>query len=235
MKLPSAQTRRALLAAAAACASTPALPRSALAVDAKNPLIAATSNLLPDESTTKVDADPVLDAIAWNAPKLTGLSTKKMAERLDAGLREREWFVTGRGLPELFSDDFFFQDPDVSVTGIEPYCRQVRRLFDQSTARCEIVLCTATGPNAITVVWRNSGKVNLGPVGFELKPYVVTTTLKTDSDSGLIAFQEDKFVVNGPELLLYQIPALRSLTSPPAPSVQELQKQYDAATGKLIV
>ena len=78
-------------------------------------------------------------------------------------------------------------------------------------------------------MWRNSGKVNLGPLGFELKPYVVTTTLTTDAD-GLIATQEDKFVVNGPELLLYQVPALRPFTPPPAPSAAALARQCNQAT-----
>ena len=69
---------------------------------------------------------------------------------------------------------------------------------NQGTARCEVVCCAATGPNEITIVWRNAGKVNLGPLGFELKPYVVTTTLTTDPADGLIATQVDAFKVNGP-------------------------------------
>ena len=195
--------RRALLAAAAASLSLPS-PRAALAVETKSPLIGLMSNLLPGQGedgaaapAAAAVADP-LDEILWDAPKVRGLSTEKMAARIDEGLRAREWFVTGRGLPELFSERFAFSDPDVSVDGIEPYCRQVRRLFDQGTARCEVVCCAATGPNDITIVWRNAGKVNLGPLGFELKPYVVTTTLTTDPADGLIATQVDAFKVNGP-------------------------------------
>lgn len=219
--LSSALTRRALLAAAAASTQLFAAPQHALAteVEANKAYIGATSTLLPAEG-----GDSVLDAISWKAPKERGLSTEKMAARLDAGLREREWFVTGRGLPELFSDNFKFSDPDVSVDGIEPYCRQVRRLFDQSTARCEVVCCEATAENTITIVWRNSGRVALGP-GLELKPYVVTTTLRTDPADGLIVSQVDAFEVNGPALLLYQVPALRRFSGPDAPPVEELRKQ----------
>ncbi len=46
-----------------------------------------------------------------------------MAAALDAGLREREWFVTGNIMPELFSNSFKFQDPDVKLEGVENYSR----------------------------------------------------------------------------------------------------------------
>ena len=35
-------------------------------------------------------------------------------------------YVTGRALPELFSERYAFSDPDVSLSGIQQYCRQVR-------------------------------------------------------------------------------------------------------------
>ena len=144
--------RRALLAAATAISMQPfVVPlRAALAVEAKSPLIGALSNTLPSEGD---NADP-LDAIAWDAPKTRGLTTEAMATRIGEGLGERAWFVTGRGLPQFFSEKFAFSDPDVSVDGIEPYCRQVRRLFDHQTAVCEIVCCAATAANTITVIWR---------------------------------------------------------------------------------
>ena len=227
----SALTRRALIAAAAA-ASTLIPPHAARAVEAKSPLIAATSNLLPSPTAAQ-ESDPVMDSIAWDAPKRRGLSTEEMAGALDAGLRERAWFVTGRGLPQLFSDRFSFSDPDVSLDGYEMYCRQVRRLFDQQTASCEVVCCAATSANTITVLWRNAGRVNLGPVGFELRPYVVTTTLRTDPTDGLVVSQEDAFKSDGPQLLLYQQPAMRPFLDPPAPSVEELRKRCDLRTCKL--
>ena len=66
--------------------------------EAKNPLITLLGGLLEPKEAT---ADDLAD-IVWDAPKVRGLSTEDMAARLDAGLRGREWFVTGRGLPELF-------------------------------------------------------------------------------------------------------------------------------------
>ena len=151
------------------------------------------------------------DAIDWKAQKKRGLTTEKMAELIGAGLTERQWFVTGKGLPELFSDS-----PDVVGTlsrrspGFEPYCRQVRNLFEQETSRCEVTCRSVTAPNTITVRWINSGKIVLGAVKVTLKPYIVTTTLKTDpADGGLIVSQEDAFETDGFGLLLYQVPALR--------------------------
>ena len=103
-----------------------------------------------------------LDEIEWTAPKRRGLSLDAMCAELDHGLREREWFVTGLALPQLFSDDFYFKDPDVALSGIEPYARGVRRLFDQATARAEIVRCAPIADDTIEVLWRLSGKVSLG-------------------------------------------------------------------------
>mmetsp|Transcript_23510 Transcript_23510/g.60081 ORF Transcript_23510/g.60081 Transcript_23510/m.60081 type:complete len:134 (+) Transcript_23510:1812-2213(+) len=77
-----------------------------------------------------------------------------MSDAINDGLREQAWFVTGRGLPAYFSDTFTFSDPDGSIAGYEAYCRQVRRLFDQQSARCEVICCSVTAPNTITVVWR---------------------------------------------------------------------------------
>ena len=224
--------RRALLAAAVAACTLSRPPQAALAteVETKSPLIAFSKNFLPSESAPTAAVAGPLDAIAWDAPKRTGLSTERMAEALNDGLREREWFVTGKGLPALFSDKFTFSDPDVSLDGYEPYCRQVARLFDQATARCEVICCSATAPNTITVAWRNSGKVTIGALGIELKPYVVTTTLRTDPADGLIVSQSDEFSSDGLGLLLYQVPQLRSLAGAPAPSVEVLRQQCDLNT-----
>ena len=226
-----ALSRRALLAVACALPAT-RHPAYAVEVETKSPFITFFKNFLPSDEAAVTSAEPSgpLDAIAWDAPKRTGLSTERMSDAINDGLREREWFVTGKGLPELFSDKFKFSDPDVSLDGFEPYCRQVRRLFEQDTSRCEVVCCSVTAPNTITIAWRNSGKVNLGPVGVELKPYLVTTTLRTDPADGLIVEQVDDFEADGPGLLLWQVPALRPLTSPAVPSVEELRRQCDFAT-----
>ena len=223
--------RRALLAAACAVCTMPLPPQAALAVDieTKSPFIAFSKNFLPSDSPVVTATGP-LDAIVWDAPKRRGLNTERMADSINDGLRKREWFVTGKGLPALFSEKFSFSDPDVSLDGYEPYCRQVARLFDEPTARCEVICCSATAPNTITVTWRNSGKVNIGPLGITLKPYVVTTTLRTDPEDGLIVSQSDEFNADGLGLLLYQVPLLRPLASPPAPSVEVLRQQCDFNT-----
>ena len=108
----------------------------------------------------------------------------------------------------------------------------MRRLFDQETARCEVVCCAATAPDAITVVWRNSGRVNLGPLGVELKPYVVTSTLGLDPRDGLVVSQVDTFDADTAGLLLYQVPLLRPLTKP-APGVDALREACDLKTCEL--
>lgn len=193
--------------------------------EAKNPLISLLGSFLPA-------VDDQLADIEWAAPKERGLTTDEMAARLDAGLRERSWFVTGRGLPELFDERFAFEDPDVSLEGFEPYCRQVRRLFDQETARMDVVCCAATSPAIVTVVWRLCGKVSLGPFGVAIKPYVVTTTLKTDEAAGgLVVSQEDSFSIPGYDILLSALlPPLRPLLAPEAPPVAVLASQFDPAT-----
>ena len=224
----SACSRRALTIAAACAATLPyRRPAAAVEVETKSPFITLFKNLLPDDSPTVAAPSSPLDSIEWDAQKRRGLSTERMAEALSDGLIEREWFVTGKGLPQLFSDSFTFSDPDVSLAGFEPYCRQVRRLFDQETARAELVCCSVTAPNTITVLWRNAGKVTLGPLKIELKPYLVTTTLRTDPADGLVVSQVDDFVADGLGLLLYQVPLLRPLTSPAVASVDVLKTQCD--------
>ena len=189
------------------------------------------SNFLPNDEEDSSDTDEInnpLNSISWNGPKKRGLNPEQMADAINDGLREREWFVTGKGLPELYSENFSFSDPQVSLVGYEQYCRQVRRLFDQEIARCEIICCSVTDTNTITVLWRNSGRVNIGPVGVTLKPYVVTTRLKMDpNDGNLIVSQKDEFTSDGASLLLYQIPFLRPFAGSPAPSVDDLRKQCD--------
>ena len=68
------------------------------------------SKLLTSAETAAASKD-ALATINWAAPKVTGLSTAEMAKRIDSGLRHECWFVTGRSLPELFSESFTFSDP----------------------------------------------------------------------------------------------------------------------------
>lgn len=48
--------------------------------------------------------------------KRKGMGAKEMAAALDEGLRLNGWFVTGRVDASLFSDSFFFSDPQVRMS-----------------------------------------------------------------------------------------------------------------------
>ena len=187
--------------------------------EAYKDLTAKVSSKLLTSAETAAESEDALASIKWGAPKVTGLSIEEMAKRLDAGLRQECWFVTGRSQPEFFADSFTFSDPQVSLTGIEEYSRGVRSFYKQGTAVGEIVCTAATAPDTITVVWRNYGTVNIGP-GFDLAPYLVTTTLKTSkNDGGLIVKQEDAFEVNNVDLLKYNLFKSKRPAVPPIGSV----------------
>ena len=108
------------------------------------------------------------------------------------------------------------------MNGIEEYSRGVRSFYKQGSAVGEIVCTAVTSPDTITVVWRNYSTVNIGP-GFDLAPYLCTTTFKTSaSDGGLIVKQEDAFKVNNVDLIKYNlfksnrpaVPAIGSVECP---------------------
>ena len=223
--------RRAFIRSAAQiatiAATAPAIADDDNNVEAKSAFISVAKNYISDN-----DPSP-LDVIDWNTPK-KNLTIEQMADAINDGLVENSWFVTGRGRPELFSDHFMFSDPQVSLVGYESYCRSVHKLFDQETARCELVCCSNTAPDTITILWRNSGMVSLGSVQIELKPYLVTTTLKTDpNDGNLVVSQVDEFDSDPVGLLLYQVPLLRPLAGTPAASIEELKKQCNFYTCKI--
>merc|ERR1711862_317245 len=78
-----------------------------------------------------------------------------------------------------------------------------------------------TVPNTITVTWRLSGKVSIGP-GLTIKPYICYTDFTIDEKTGLITFQEDRFSIPGWDILLSSIfPfTIGRITSLPAPEVK---------------
>lgn len=202
-----------------------------IGVTAKSDTIAFANKFVKDAPS---DTDP-LASIPWNISKNRGLNMYQMADAINDGLIENEWFVTGKGRPEFFSEKFVFSDPQVTLEGFENYCRGVRRLFDQETARCELICCSVTGENQITVLWRNSGIVNIGPFNIDLKPYLVTTIFKTDTNDGnLIISQTDEFETDTLGLLLYQVPLLRPLAGPPVDSVDILKQKCDFDKCKML-
>ena len=179
-------------------------------------------------SYTDADVDPLAE-IDFDMPKLTLpknndklLST--LALILDYELTNTEWFVTGLVNPAYFSSNFTFIDPDVKLSGIEEYARSVRTIFDQATSRAQILSCVVntTLSNTITVTWRLSGRVNIGPLGLPIKPYICYTDFTIDNTSGLITKQEDTFDIPGWDIVLSALfPCLIGwVTKAPAPEVE---------------
>lgn len=69
---------------------------------------------------SKCDAVPSLRSISTSkvfnagpAAKRRGLSAGDMAAALEDGLVRNGWFVTGKVDASLFSDEFYFEDPQV--------------------------------------------------------------------------------------------------------------------------
>ena len=170
------------------------------------------SNFMQKDTMETTDSDanssPKNPPINFQAPKIsptTSLTT--LAAALDYQLTEKEWFVTGNVNPSYFSKNFRFQDPDVKVESIEDYSKGVQKIFNQSTARAEI-LSTLVNEDAssperpvITVTWRLSGGVNI-LFGLEIKPYIVFTDFVIDPATSLIIFQEDRFDLPSWDILL---------------------------------
>jgi len=202
-----------------------------------NPLAGFLGQFLPsspsgdnENDSDAADLGPFMDP--WDKPKRTGLPIDEMISTLEVGLREREWFVTGNALPELFADEFFFKDPDVQLRGIQKYCEGVRRLFDQEASQAGIIDISQNEEltneladkniKVLTVEWRLSGKVNIGPLGLTIKPYICYSDLHVRQSDGLIVFQEDRFAIPGWDLFLsFFLPWLPFLT-PAAPPIEEI-------------
>ena len=190
-----------------------------------NPLTQALGKFI-----AKQESASIVDRVDWNKPKRSWSSTADLASELEEALIQREWFVTGNVDPSFFSEDFAFQDPDVKIKGIREYAKGVNKLFSQSDSRAEIigVVVNDTLRNSLTVTWRLSGSVNLGP-GLKIKPYVVFTDLTVSDSDGLIVFQEDRFSIPPYDILLSALfPFLVSigLLSSPAPPAEELRRVF---------
>ena len=107
------------------------------------------------------------------------------------------------------------------------YARGVNKIFDQSTARAEIistVVNTEASKPTITVTWWLSGGVNIA-WGLNIKPYIVYTDFVVDPTTSLIVFQEDKFDLPSWDIFLsFLFPFLiGKVTAEPAPPVPKRQ------------
>jgi len=192
--------------------------------ETKNAAVGVLSNFMQEDEDSS--SNPI-DSIDFDAPKFNKVPLETMAKILDYELYSKEWFVTGNVNPIYFSQEFEFQDPDVQLVGIENYARGVYKLFDQDTSRAEIISAKVNEEkeDTITVTWRLSGKVNIGPGGgLSIKPYICITDLKVDEETGLIIFQEDTFDIPQWDILLSAIfPFLiGKVTSEPAPPVDRV-------------
>lgn len=176
-----------------------------------------------------------LNSIQWNKPKRRKSSLLSLSSALEKALKSTEWFVTGLVDPSFFSGDFRFQDPDVKLKGIENYARGVNKIFSQQDSRAEIVsvVPSLTTSNSLTVTWRLSGSINVGP-GLKIKPFLVYTDFLVDPSSGLISFQEDRFSIPGYDIVLSSLfPFLVGLNlpwiSPPCPDIDVLLSDLSSA------
>ncbi|KAJ8613673.1 hypothetical protein CTAYLR_003121 [Chrysophaeum taylorii] len=166
------------------------------------------------EALSRVLGSPRNLDVAWTAPK-EPLPASELAVVLEEGLREREWFVTGRILPQYFADNFVFKDPDVSVQGVRAYSEGVSRLFADES-RAEILNCSLRG-DTFGVTWRLSGGARLGPFVVRIKPYIVYTDFLIED--GLVSFQEDRFSIPSWDILLSAVAPWLPFLAPPAPPV----------------
>lgn len=152
---------------------------------------------------SKEKSEDKLSLIDWNKPKRKKVPLVSLAKTLEIELSRKEWFVNGNVDASFFSDDFTFQDPDVKIKGIEEYARGVNKIFSQKNARAEIIAVRVNeeAENTLTVTWRLSGAVNLGP-GLQIKPFIVLTDFVVTPSDGLIVFQEDRFSLPGSDIVL---------------------------------
>lgn len=74
----------------------------------RTPFVLCTANLIARFAKTRQVFNVGEDA------KRRGMAAGEMASALDEALRSNGWFVTGRVDASLFSEDFFFSDPQVT-------------------------------------------------------------------------------------------------------------------------
>ncbi|CAM9974894.1 unnamed protein product [Laminaria digitata] len=183
-----------------------------------DPLTAFLGKFLP--SSKEKSSSPQAEDLVFNVgdqEKRRGMSATEMASAVDEGLQRNGWFVTGRVDASLFSETFFFSDPQVSLTGVGKYAEGVAKLFDQEESRCDVISTVADGED-IVVRWRLSGRVNL-PFKPPIKPYVVTTTFERDAE-GLLSTQRDEFAIAGWDILLHAVFPGHPFGAAPAPPVE---------------
>ena len=162
------------------------------------------------------------------------MTIEQLAVEVEKGLGEREWFVSGNIDASLFSDSFVFSDDTVSIKdsgrgdGLRRYALGVRKLFDQSRSRAQVIGVEVEGGSGdrkgLLVKWRLEGGVNIGPFRPQFVPYLIDTTLSVN-EVGLITSQVDRFLVPG---ILIVLGALFGPWAGPAPAppIETLRAQF---------
>lgn len=190
----------------------------------RNPVAQAFSTFIIKPSDVSSSGVVDLDSIDWSCRKRKKTSLRRLSDDLCRALKQREWFVTGNVDPKFFSNDFYFQDPDVATAGgVEVYARGVAKIFSPGT-RAEVIKSEVDdGANTLTVTWRIEGRVSIGPRGLPIKPFLVFSDLTVD-ENGLITSQQDRFSIPGWDIFLSAIfPfTIGKLTAPPALPASQL-------------
>lgn len=168
------------------------------------------------DSVLNRNATPLVVDPRFSGEKLIGLSLEDLQDRLVEGVSQTNWFVTGNVDFRLFSSDFKFRDPSVSVGSIEEYASGVSRLFEEGT-EMDIVSVERTGDREIKMVWRLEAILKL-PFQPKVKAYYVTTYFRTNDD-GLICEQEEFFSIPERELIVSIF--FPNLGTPPAPPIDK--------------
>ena len=187
-----------------------------------NPVAAVLSNFIKKEDAEVEDEKVMdIDKIAWGKKKRRKTNLESLRKDLDKAVAKNSFFVTGIVSPELYSDDFAFSDPDVSVKGVEEYARGVAKIFKSGT-KADLIRSEIVQPDVITVTWRLEGAVNIGP-GLPIKAFVVYSDFSVGED-GLIYFQKDRFSLSGIDIILSAFfPFLIGrITAPPVPPVDQM-------------
>lgn len=168
------------------------------------------------DSVLNRNANPLVVDPRFTGEKLTGISLEDLQDRLVEGVSQTNWFVTGNVDFRLFSSDFKFRDPSVSVGSIEEYAAGVARLFEEES-EMDVVSVERTGDREIKMVWRLEAILKL-PFRPKVKAYYVTTYFRTNDD-GLICEQEEFFSI--PEWELIASIFFPNLGTPPAPPIDK--------------
>lgn len=177
----------------------------------------ATSDVANAVATNDATNVPFLQGIQWDEPKRKKSGIAELAQEFTVQFQKTQWGVSGRVQPRFFADGFIFKDPDVSTNGLQAYAKGVGTIL--SNCRADAIDVQVVGPDAFDIRWRIAGSANAPFQGLKIKPYVVTSTFKVNSD-GLVASETDTFSIPSWDILLSAVADWLPFLAPPEPPVQ---------------